>query len=80
MTLYELTEVAGCVCSPAKLFYLQSRMPCSISDGPQEPEDVNPDLWPEEDEDEAYERERQQRIDDLNRTLEDISRSIGEYK
>jgi hypothetical protein len=37
-------------------------MPCHISDGPQTPEDVPG--YVEEDEDEAYERFRQQEIDD----------------
>jgi hypothetical protein len=38
------------------------KMPCHISDGPQLPEDV-PGYEPE-DEDDAYERYRQQEIDD----------------
>lgn len=37
-------------------------MPCHITDGPQTPEDVP--VYVEEDEDEAYERHRQQEIDD----------------
>lgn len=38
------------------------KMPCHITDGPQEPEDL---AYPEEeDEDEAYEIVRQQEIDD----------------
>lgn len=37
------------------------KMPCHITDGPQEPEDL---AYPkEEDEDEAYERVRQEEID-----------------
>jgi uncharacterized OB-fold protein len=39
-----------------------SKMPCHISDGPQEPEDLLE--HPTEDEDEAYEQFRQQKIDD----------------
>lgn len=42
-----------------------SKMPCHISDGPQTPEDAA-DLWNsrEEDPDEAYDRMRQDRLDD----------------
>lgn len=38
------------------------KMPCHISDGPQTPDDVHE--FEIEDEDEAYERHRQEQIDD----------------
>lgn len=40
-----------------------NRMPCHITDGPETPEDVIG--YEEEDEDEAYERARQDAIDDM---------------
>ncbi len=41
-----------------------AKMPCHISDGPQTPEDAA-ELWnrPEEDPDEAYDRQRQEELD-----------------
>ncbi len=54
------------------------RMPRSISDGPQEPDDAIPGL--DDLEDDAYERTRQESIDDgdsLNSNLEDIARSAA---
>ena len=47
---------------PNYLNHLSTTMPCHISDGPQTPEDVPGHV--EEDEDAAYERERQRKIDD----------------
>lgn len=40
---------------------MTGKMPCHISDGPQEPDDVSAD--PEVDEDLAYETYRQEKID-----------------
>ena len=55
------------------------RDPCHISDGPQEPDDALPGLDDlEDDEDRAYESQRQEDIDDgdsLNSNLQDIARS-----
>ena len=54
-------------------------MPCSISEGPQEPDDAIPGLDDlEPDEDRAYELRRQADIDDgdsLHNTLQDIASS-----
>lgn len=50
---------------------MTERMPCHITDGPQTPEDQAEawDAWfGEEDEDAAYERYRQQEIDDAAST------------
>lgn len=44
---------------------MEYRMPCHITDGPQTPEDVPSDV--EENEDDAYERIRQQEIDSHER-------------
>ena len=49
----------------------EARMPCSISDGPQTPDEVAQPEIP--DEDSEYERER--RNNELNETLRDIART-----
>ncbi len=54
------------------------RMPCSISEGPQEPDDAIPGL--DDLEDDAYERTRQESIDDgdsLHNNLLSIARSAA---
>lgn len=43
---------------------MSERMPCSITDGLQYDDWLEGDRWPEEDPDEAYDRYRQQQIDD----------------
>ena len=57
------------------------RMPCSLIDGPQDPDDAIPGLDDlEPDEDRAYELQRQADIDDgdsLHNTLQDIARSAA---
>ena len=56
------------------------RMPCSISEGPQEPDGAIPGLDDLETEDDAYERTRQESIDDgdsLHNNLQDIARSAS---
>lgn len=56
------------------------RMPCRITDGPQEPDDAIPGLDDLEDEDDAYEQQIQQSIDDadsLHNTLKGIARSTA---
>ena len=56
---------------------MSPRMPCHISDGPQEPDDAIPGL---DDLEDKYELQRQQDIDDgdsLHNTLIDIARNAA---
>ncbi len=57
---------------------MPARMPCSISEGPQEPDDAIPGL--DDLEDDAYERTRQESIDggdSMHNTLLSIARSAA---
>ncbi len=57
---------------------MSPRMPCSLSDGPRDPDDAIPGLDDlEDDEDRAYESQRQDDIDSLRNNLKDIARSAA---